>query len=204
MSLCIRASRLFFCLALSAVLWAQSARAQDYDHQQDSSRRCVRKHPRISPIDYLLVPGFPGGRISLPIATVANAVTALAFHLDRDFRVSHVGMAITLPEAGSFAYAGIYDEHGNLLVQGKFSTDVAGNITIDVTRVWLKPGMYYFAIGAESTTPQALGYLYDDGLITLTQSGVAANQIADGALPATLGTITPPLLGSTPSAVFRP
>jgi hypothetical protein len=89
-------------------------------------------------------------------------------------------------------------------VQGKIRTDVAGAARVKLCRTWLKPGMYYFAIGAEGGAAQALGYLYDDDLVGLIRGGMASNPITDGSLPASLGTVTAPIAGSTPSAAFTP
>jgi len=192
----------------SSLLFAQDKKKRDsYDqYGYDSERQCERNRPRTSALDYLFLPGFPGSRTGLPVAVGGlNVVTAMPFHLDRYFRVGHVGLTIMGAHPGSHAYTGIYDSHGNLLVQGKFSTDEAGDFTVEVSpRVLLKPGMYFFAIGGEDTSTEAAGYLFDEGSLNFIHSGTAANQIMDGSLPATLGPITPPQPGSTPSAVFTP
>jgi hypothetical protein len=201
----------FICILLGgSAMFAQDKDRKDRDsddrsNHRESDRECDRNHPRTSPLDYLFLPGFPGSRNSNSIAFggTINVVGAMPFHLDRYFRVGHASLSITVPEPGSHAYVGIYDAHGNLLVQGKFPTDEAADLTIEISpRVLLKPGMYYFSIGAEGGTAQAEGYLFDTGDLGFTHSGLAANPIVDGSLPATLGTVTPPLLGSTPSAVF--
>jgi len=211
MLLCRRLAQLLLCICLTgSTFFAQDKKTSDFaypGHSQDSSRRCDRNHTPTSALDYLFLPGFPGSRISMPVAVggMVNAVAAMPFHLGRYFRVGHVSLSLTVPNPGSHAYVGIYDAHGNLLVQGKFPTDEPGDFTIDISpRVLLKPGMYYFTIGAEDPTSQAMGYLFDEGNLNFIHSGTAANQIMDGSLPATLGTVTPPQQGSTPSAVFTP
>jgi hypothetical protein len=208
---CSSLTQILICVLLSgSVLLAQDRKDRDSDdrsYHRDADRECDRNHPRTSALDYLFLPGFPGSRNSLGIAVnaVVNGVSAMPFHLDRYFRVGHVGLSITVPQVGSHAYVGIYDAHRNLLVQGKFPTDEAGDLTVEVSpRVLLKPGMYYFTIGGEDATAQAVGYLFDTGDLNFIHSGLAANPIMDGSLPATLGTVTPPQQGSTPSAVFTP
>jgi hypothetical protein len=223
-----RLIRLLLCALLSSsVLFAQDKKDRDSDdrgyhrdsddkdshrdsddrnYHHDSDVQCD-PHQRISSLDYLYLPGFPGARASLGIAVNAqvNRVTVMPFHLDRCFRVGHVSLSIQLAEAGSHAYVGIYDAHGNLLVEGKFPTDAVADLTVDVSpRVLLKPGMYYFAIGGEDATSAAEGYLFDIGDLNFTRSGTATNQIMDGCLPATLGRVEHGIEGSTPSAVFAP
>jgi len=179
--------------------------ADDRGSHADYDSVCDQKHTRDSRLDYLFLPGFPGGRGNIPVAVnaIVNGVAAMPFHLDRCFRVGHVNLGITVAEAGSHAYAGIYDAQGNLLVQGKFPTDEVGDLTVAVSpRVLLKPGMYYFAIGGEGAGAAAAGYYFDSADLNFIHSGLAANPIMDGSLPPTLGTVTPPQLGSTPSAVF--
>ena len=178
--------------------------ADDHSDHQDYDRQSDRHHPRTSPLDYLFLPGFPGSRFALSVAPdgLVNSVIAMPFHLDRYFRVGHANLSISVPYAGSHAYVGIYDAHGNLLVQGKFPTDEAKDLTVEISpRVMLKPGMYYFAIGGEDATTMAIGYLFDEGNLNFIHSGLATNQIMDGSLPATLGTVSPQI-ASTPSAVF--
>jgi hypothetical protein len=164
----------------------------------------VVRHPT-SPLDYLFLPGFPGAKGWLPIAAGGpNVVTALPFHLDHFFLVGHVNLSIAVPECRSHAYVGLYDSTGALLLQGKFATDTAGNFTVTLTNpVALKPGMYYFAIGAEGTGAKAPGYLFGGGNLAFILGGRAANPIAGGSLPATLGTIAPHPC-STASAVLTP
>jgi hypothetical protein len=227
---CLRLTRLLLCVVIaSPTLLAQDRkdrdayggsyrdsdrhsdrddRHSDQDSDRHSDRECDRNHPRTSALDYLLLPGFPGTRASLPVAlepTDLGQVLAMPFHLDRFFRVGHISISITTALGGGHAYVGIYDSHGNLMVQGKLPTDELGDLTVAVSpRVLLKPGMYYFAIGGDENGAAAAGYLFDEGPLNFIHSGLATNHIVDGSMPATLGPISLGQEGSTPTAVFTP
>lgn len=200
----LRVARVALSVVFAACCVVGCAEAQDYNHDERQYAESKCHHKRARNLDYLLLPGFSGARSILPLAIIPNDVTVTVFHLDRDLRMGHVSIQLSVAEPGSHAYVGIYDDHGDLLVQGKIPTDVVGPLSVEVNRTLLRPGNYYFAIGAEGTAAQAVGYLYDNGLVSLSHGGLAANQIADGSLPAKLGRVTPPIDGSTPSAVITP
>jgi hypothetical protein len=216
MSWCSRLARWLVCVVLSTTLFAQEGRDRDYDDRKDhddhrdsqeSDHLGDREHPRTLRRDYLILPGFTGSRAFFPLAANAqvNTVSAMPFYLNRFFRVGHISLSIAVPQAGSHAYVGIYNSHGRLLVQGKFPTDTQADLTLEISpRVLLKPGMYYFAIGAEDTVSQGPGFFFDDANLNFIHAGAAANPIMDGSLPERLGTVTSPLPGSTASAAFTP
>lgn len=136
-------------------------------------------------------------------ANAPNGIVAMQFVLDRYFTINKFGLAVTTPDAGKFAYVGIYSAAGVLLSYGKFTLNSAVNFTVAASVVvTLPPGIYYVCVASDSTIAQAANYTASTALWSMIPGGVAANPIAAGAMPSTLGTITGPLTLNTATPVM--
>lgn len=135
---------------------------------------------------------------NIAIAT-ANTVKVVRFFLSGGQLVSSAVFWIgTTAAAGKIAYSGIYDGRGNKLFQVSFSTTTASTKVSSTASVstYLLPGVYYYALTCDASTPTTDTITPGNGgtgllqNTTIVQNGNAANALSAGLLPATLGAIT--------------
>lgn len=137
---------------------------------------------------------------------VANQIAITPFYLNRYFNLKKILLEVgATGDAGKFAYCGIYNVSGNLIAYAKFSVTTPSVVLqglVNVT-VLLRPGVYYACIGSDSliaTGGTPTGF-WDTGLSAILCAR-AGNLIAGAVMPATLGVLTPNILGTMPSFVL--
>ena len=138
-------------------------------------------------------------------SATANQVVVYRFMLDVAITISKATtQCLTNTGGGATGTFGIYDDSGNLLVNGGTWLTITGPGIVEntFTPVTLQPGIYYHAQSATVTSSGFPGFSVNSGSVSdvdqipvyvknATRAGVAANPLSMGSLPATLGTITP-------------
>ena len=138
-------------------------------------------------------------------SATSNQVVVYRFMLDVAITISKATtQCLTNTGGGATGTFGIYDDSGNLLVNGGTWLTITGPGIVEntFTPVTLQPGIYYHAQSATVTSSGFPGFSVNSGSVSdvdqipvyvknATRAGVAANPLSMGSLPATLGTITP-------------
>lgn len=135
---------------------------------------------------------------------VPNQLIAVQLMLTYSITVSKLSIfVITGSGSDGFCCAGLYSADGNtkLIDAGVNAWDTHTNSQIlrnsNITPVVLSPGLYWFAVGNVSATVGSVISHTDFSWFcrllngNVTRLGIAANGISGGAMPATLGAITP-------------
>lgn len=141
-------------------------------------------------------------------AASANALYALQFTLPAALTIGHASIQIGTGLASSWVQFGVYDSNGNKLIDsGQFATTTsATKMTNSFTGVTLNAGVYYFVYEASAITTLTIygenfstdvAFALANNLSGNTAFGTCANGASGGALPATLGTITPLVSGTS-------
>ncbi len=147
------------------------------------------------PIDYTGVTTPTGGG-----TITANQVRAWRFHLADNLVVNKIIISVaSVGATGNKVGFGIYSGDGNTLLinGGSITPSVGANSTTLGAPVTLTPGFYFLAWTTAGTTQPTLNYVAGDTDYQVTlnsgtsQFGTTANAATAGALPATLGAITP-------------
>lgn len=152
--------------------------------------------------------------------STANLVQVTTLILPYSVTVRKISVTVSTGSGASTFYdTAIYSADGStkLIDAGTnaFSTQTSStNLSVTLgAPVILSPGVYWAAGGgtANNSGNSAIGVSYSnlfDGAINVgaTRFGTAANAIVAGAMPATLGTITPygVVSETSPSAIFQP
>jgi hypothetical protein len=126
-----------------------------------------------------------------------NLVGVWGFYLSQRITVAKLVFEVTTLQASQFWYAGIYSANGNTLLvnSGQQSTAAAGIKVVTLgTPVTLNRGTYWLAFNGSSTVMRfrfAVAFTVWTNILNqdTIHQGIAANSVAAGALPATLGTI---------------
>lgn len=134
----------------------------------------------------------------------ANVVTVYKFVLTVPFTISKVTAINLSSNGGVTSTFGIYDDNGNLVLDGgQFNCFPATTIQVhSVGPITLPAGVYWHAQGTTSaSSPAFLGMGFNTGgnatnaISVWTHNSAkaanAANALSAGALPATLGALTP-------------
>jgi len=132
----------------------------------------------------------------------AGVVQVYLFELTASYTISKASVLAIGSQFGVHGYFGIYSYAGVKLVDGgSFLDEASSNVqTNSFTPVTLPPGTYWFAQATSSTgVGQYVGITVSGsganaGKVwtqNTTRAATAANAISGGALPATLGTLTP-------------
>ena len=142
--------------------------------------------------------GIAGGTIA------ANVVAVYLFELLAEWTISKVTTACVDSYGGVTATFGIYTQAGaNVLDGGQFSCLAASGVqTNSIAPVTLPPGLYWHAqattstndphfpgviVGAGAQTPSIMAFFAQNAV----RAATAANALAAGVLPSTLGALTP-------------
>lgn len=139
-----------------------------------------------------------GGTAIVFSPTGTNNVLVFEFALVKTVTVRKVVLTVVTTSVASTANVGIYTRTGNLLIDsGTFDTASATTQSKTLgAPVTLPPGIYYFAQACTATTPTSqTSVTWNGSAATIANTngvrqGLAANALAAGALPATLGTVT--------------
>ena len=154
-------------------------------------------------VGYFLSAGVPtmtgitvGSGTSTPAATT---VYTCQFALSSTWSIGHAAIYVVTGTASTTGNAGIYNSSGTKLIDtGAMSLATSSNaVSASFSDVTLPPAIYYFAWAATSTTP-TVNIIVIPGMTSsnttlykvTTKCGTAANVLASGSLPSTLGTIT--------------
>lgn len=136
---------------------------------------------------------------------VANRLNVWLFRLDTQLSFNSLRFNLNSAAAGSVIGVGVYDQSGNRLVHWDNIPGTVANPNMLATptggAVLLEPGYYYWAFALSTTStgaPVTEASVQTDGSQTnsmpynrsLIRSGTAANPMASGVMPATLGTLT--------------
>lgn len=140
-----------------------------------------------------------GSGTNYSVAAV-NRVFLFPFFLVLDsISLTKISIDVAVIAAGASYNVGIYDFHGNKLIDsGPLSTSVAGVVSSNVNAILTK-GFYYLAIACTSATPTIGGLVGVETGSTVNATLFSAinlfatNVLAGGLLPATLGVLTPNL-----------
>lgn len=144
------------------------------------------------------VPGTPGST-----APIANQIVAVQLIVLVPFTISKLSAYVATGGGAGYMCAGLYTSNGNTKIidagVNAFDTHSASqaerNVTLGVSVV-VSPGVYWFAFGstdgnASVVLHQPFTYFPVMFSGSVTRVGVCANHIVAGAMPTTLGTITP-------------
>lgn len=159
--------------------------------------------------------GTVNGTATIISPTGVNNVLAFLFFIPYSIVISHITFAKgAVNVAGATANFGIYDSTGKLLIDSGAFDCSAGGASFQVktiAAVTLPAGVYYFAQGATDSTvtcqTQCIGYGATGNQVLIqnaARSGIAANPLAAGALPATLGAIAATSNRSPVGVLFEP
>lgn len=147
--------------------------------------------------------GLGGSGSILEPGGIAGQIALIPFYLSRYFSLKSIAFEVAATaDTGKFAYCGIYRVDGSRIAFAKFALDTAHVVLsspVDVPQV-LAPGVYYACIGSDSliaTGATPTGF-WDSGLMAIVGAR-AANLIAGGAMPASLGALTSNISGTMPS-----
>ena len=143
----------------------------------------------------------PGG----VFASSGNQVRVSQFVLPFRTTVGKATVEVTTLQAATVATVGIYDSSGTKLIDsGTFDVSSTGFKQNSFTAVTLQPGTYYAAWSADGTTAagrhltsglgSAAGSFVNQG--TASRRATAANAMAGGVLPSTLGALADTNLAS--------
>ena len=139
----------------------------------------------------------PQATIDTTVLAIANQVRAQRFVLPFRITVRRIITRIGTPSAGGLFDVGIYSADGNtlLLDMGAQSTAVAGTINVAIAPVILPPGVYWQAFGIDNIVARIVGIITNADNFAATMNattvhtGLAANPLAGGVLPAALGAV---------------
>jgi len=174
-------------------------------------RGSVLSADQVLPLNSLGQGGFWSVNVFMPsynsgfFGAGANVATVYQFFLPFRAQIGKVSCQVTTGVAGSTGDLGIYDINGNRLTYtGGFSTASNGAFSTPLANVvTLAAGLYYFAVtNTSGATFGAVLNVATAGQALTSPStiwGTAANPANNGALPATLGSISknttvPPIL----------
>jgi hypothetical protein len=155
------------------------------------------------------IPGANGVNVAVPLA---NKVVVVPFYIPFAITITKVSTAVGTASAGDSINLAVYDFNKNLLLDsGALSTTTgAGAVVTATVNVTIQPGWYFFAYAATSTTPTFASVptlnasAATNTNLTAKVSFTAANVLAAGAMPATLGALTQNAGGgSIVEAVFQ-
>lgn len=132
------------------------------------------------------------------VASTGNVVRVFKFTLANAYVLGRVSIYEVTGTAAATGNYGFYDTQGNRLLDSGALALVSSSTVISgtFTKALLLPGNYFYAYAHSSVTPTVLGIINSANQVTLLNStntyiATAANALSAGALPATLGSLTP-------------
>jgi hypothetical protein len=140
-------------------------------------------------------PGSNGVNVSVPLA---NKIVVVPFYLPFAIAITKITSSVGTASVGDSINFALYDFNKNLLVDsGALSTTTGAGALITATvNLAIQPGWYFYAYAATSVTPSFAsvptlnGGAATNSAVTAKVSFTAANVLAAGAMPATLGALT--------------